>query len=209
MFISTGLGPYWFLFALFWCKVLCDLVIRLNKVVCVTLWIVCLLLPLIFKFRIPVFVSQGIMALPFYLTGYCCSEKLRNMKTDYRWIFVFLGTFVLTIAMTYLNGKVSMNGYMFGQLHPALSIPVFYLNGFVGSLMILALALLPLPELPSVNVLSRALITILGVQGIFIGIYSLLIGKGQNLLVSTIASVVIMWLCYLFHTAFHKLYQWK
>ena len=209
MIRSTDLGPYWFLFALFWCKVLCDLAINHNKTLGTILWLIGLILPVIIKVRIPLFFSQGVMALPFYLTGYYCSDKSKNMKGSFNYVIVFVLALMLSIFITHFNGKISMNGYMFGKLQPWISIPLFYLNGFAGSVMILAFTLIPFPEIPSVKVLSKALITILGVQGIFIGIYSSMIGKDQNLLISALASIIIMWLCYLFHIAFHKLYQWK
>lgn len=209
MIISTGLGPYWFLFALFWCKVFCDYMSNHNKVVCTILWLLCLSFPVIFRIRIPLFISQGIMALPFYLTGFYFRDKLKKLYPSYLYLCVFLLSLIVTVVLSHFNGKVSMNGYMFGQLNPELSIPLFYINGAIGTAMILSITLIPFPKITYIKELGKSLITIVGFQGIPISLYSQFVGKDQSIIVSIIASCIILWFCYLFHLSFHKLYLLK
>ena len=103
-----------------------------------------------------------------------------------------------------------MNGFYFGSLPVGLNLVVFYLNGFIGSAMLLSIALLPLPEFKWVKMLASALITIVGVQGIFLGLTGLLF-KGTERIIpyAILISIAILWLCYLVHLAIGPLYTPK
>ena len=209
---STGLGPYWFLPALFWCRIMFDFHLRYSHLLFALFWLVAFLFPVFSGVRIPLFFSQGVMGLPFYFTGFILSKQIRSLSPHWKYLFVFFISLAFTVLLSRWNGKVSMNGYMFGSNLPVyLGIPVFYLNGFTGSAMVLALSLLPLPELKSVKLLSSSLLAILGVQGIFIILFSHFLNLHSQpgflgILIPVLATVCILWLCYFFHRLFHRLY---
>ena len=97
-----------------------------------------------------------------------------------------------------------------GSLPVGLNLVVFYLNGFIGSAMLLSIALLPLPEFKSVKMLASALITIVGVQSIFLGLTGLLFKGAERIIpYAILISFVILWLCYLVHLLIGPLYTPK
>ena len=205
------LGPCWFLIALFWSKVLADVFLMVkNKWIGVGFLLAGLIVPYLLGFRFPAFLSQGFMAMPFYLAGYYGATYLKSRKASWKYLGIAAVCLVATVLLTRLNGKVSMNGFYFGSLPTGLNFLVFYLNGFIGSVMLLAIALLPLPELRSVKLLASALITIVGVQNIFLGILSILLKNVEpNLVLSLVETVVILWLCYFTHLLIGPLYTPK
>ena len=205
------LGPTWFLFALFWCRVLGDLFLLIkNRWISGGILLAGLLVPYLLGFRFPFFLSQGFMAMPFYLAGYFGSTWLKTRKPSWKYLAVTAVCLVATILLTRWNGKVSMNGFYFGSLPVGLNLVVFYLNGFIGSAMLLSIALLPLPEFKSVKMLASALITIVGVQSIFLGLTGLLFKGAERIIpYAILISIVILWLCYLVHLLIGPLYTPK
>lgn len=208
---GTGLGPAWFLLALFWCKILADLflIIRQKWIAC-GIMIAGLLVPHLFSYRLPLFISQGFMATPFYLTGFYASRFLKSRNKSWKYLWLFLIGILLTGTLTFFNGKVSMNGFYFGSLHKGLNLFVFYLNGFIGSIMLMAFSLLPFPELKSIKLLATALITIVGVQNAFIRPSQWIFGfLNEPIPLSVIVAIFIMWLCYFTHLLIGPLYSPK
>lgn len=183
-FIDIPLGKIkdilWFLFALFWCKVLLDLFFRFhNKLFYLCLWACLLFIPVfIFQLRLPYALSQGMMAFPFYAVGFWGKDFLKQLKPSFKWVIPCISCLVMTFLITkYLQGRVSMLGVHFGNLPEMLlgdsaknlpfiskallrfsSIILFYVNGFIGSTMLLSFSLLPFPKTKIITSLSKSLI---------------------------------------------------
>ena len=167
--------------------------------------------------------NQGLMALPFYIAGYLAKDKFLSFKPSFKWVPVLLGCFVLCTLITRFHGRVSMLGIHFGQLAIIQGIDtrsmtnyllcfggdviLFYLNGMIGSIMILALALLPAPESPIITSLSKSLITVVGTQYLFITPIIHHIGYDQSGWVSIPLALGIFILCFLMHIILRPLYQ--
>lgn len=202
------LGPYWFLIALFWCRILTDVFLLLKRNWLFLLaWASFLVTPLIFDYRLPLLLSQGLMALPFYLTGFFCGPYMKKLQPNWRFLLLVLPCLFLTGLLSYLNGKVSMNGVYFGSMPFGLNILVFYINAAIGSLLVFAISLLPFPQWNFVSFIGESLITIVGLQMVFIRFYHQIIGPDQNVFISTIAAILILLLCSLLHQFLNPIYQ--
>ena len=208
---GTGLGPAWFLLALFWCKILADVFLTIrNKWLAGGILLAGLLVPYLLDFRFPLFISQGFMALPFYLAGYYGSSHLKGREVSWKYLWIVAGGMLLTGVLSYFNGKVSMNGCYFGGLPKGVNFIVFYVNAFIGSAMLMGFSLLPFPRLRSVKLLAPALITIVGVQSVFIGLTQLVFGgANQPIPISIVEAILVLWLCYLVHLLIGPLYTPK
>lgn len=205
---GRGVGVYWFLIALFWCKLFTDGFLQMRKKwVFFVLWLFSLFLPWHFHFHLPLLISNALMAMPFYIAGYAARIRLLNRRTSWLYLISAIICLVGTVLLSNCNGKVSMVGVFFGSLPHNLCIPVFYLNGFIGSGLILSFSLLPLPQIHCVTNVSKALITVVGLQGIFITVYTDLFGRNNSFWFSFIASCVIIGLCCLSHLWLSKLYH--
>ncbi len=202
------LGPYWFLIALFWCKILTDFILAITrKWLILLVWAIFLIVPLIFGFRLPLLLSQGLMALPFYLAGVVGGTYLKRLHPSWRFLYLVIPCLFLTGLLSYLNGKVSMNGVYFGSLPFGLNILVFYINAAIGSLLVFAISLLPFPRWDFVSSLGKSLITIVGLQMIFIRLYHQMIGPDQSVFLSTVAAILISLFCYILHQFLNPIYQ--
>lgn len=221
-------GILWFLYALFWCKVFLDLFCGFrNKLFPVFLWGCLLFIPVIFlKVRLPFALSQGMMAFPFYAIGFYNKGYLLSRTSSPKWGFPFVICFILTVLITkYLHGRVSMISVSFGNLAGTLfgdsaktlplfsrallriaNIALFYINGLIGSTMILSFSLLPWPKLDFVTSLSKSLITVVGTQSLFIGFIESWIGLNNNLIFSIGLSLCVFLLCYGVHHVLHPVY---
>ena len=219
-------GVYWFILALFWCKVFMDICIRVGHPrVLFFFWAMLLFAPVLLNIRLPLEMTQALMAFPFYYVGYKLSAPLQNTKRSYKYLFTFTICLFITVLITRFHGRVSMMSIHFGQLahsmgfEPmALSIPkrlsflgvdivLFYLNGIIGSALVLSLALLPLPEYTIVSKLSKCLITTFGTQYIFINHLVRFVGLDNPLWFSAILSVIIFGLCYFTHSVLNPIYK--
>ena len=210
MWRSTEIGPGWFLMALFWCKIITDLVLMCKgKTIILANLIIAigLIVPYVLGFRIPLFFSQGLMAYPFYIAGFKAKEFLKQQQASWRYLIPVFVCLAGTILLSRLNGKVSMSGVYFGGLPTGVNVIVFYLNAFIGSAMLLAFSLLPFPSLKSIRLLATSLLTIIGIQSIYIDLFSMATGGlNQPLWLSLIASVVILWLCFFTHLLIKPIY---
>ena len=207
---STILVPAWFLIALFWCKMITDIVLMCKVKIFILANILILLgliVPYVLGFRIPLFFSQGLMAYPFYIVGVKAKEFLKQRQASWWYLAAVPICFACTFFLTRLNGKVSMNGVYFGSLPPGVNMIVFYLNAFIGSAMLLAFSLLPFPTLKSVRLLATSLLTIIGIQSIYIDLFIMATGGlNQPVWLSLIATVVILWLCFFTHLLIKPIY---
>ncbi len=232
-FVNVSLGSYkgvlWFLFALFWCKVYQDFFCGFrNKVIPVIIWGCLLFVPLyLFGRRLPFSLSQGLMGFPFYAIGFLGKDYLLTRRESFRWGLPFVLLLILNVLIVrYLQGRVSMVGTSFGNLGETLfgdavnGFPVifrglvrlsnyflFYLNGLIGSAMILSLSLLPFQKTRWITSLSMSLITVLGTQYLFINVIEKTLGFDNSLLISTGLSIGILFLCYLMHLILKPAYD--
>lgn len=214
----------WFLFALFWCKVFTDCLFKLNRPVLAFVgWSCFLFIPILLNRRLPFEMTQGLIALPFYLLGYRFQNRLLSLKPDFKWIIAFLGSAAICFLITRVHGRVSLGFISFGQLATIQgidnsSLPIyllcfggdvllFYLNGVIGSIMVISLALLPLPENPAVSQLSKALITVVGTQYLFINPILHSIGYDNTVWVTIPLSIGILILCYMMHQILRPVYR--
>lgn len=221
-------GPIWFLFALFWCKVFLDIYLKFkNKVFPILIWAGLLFIPIyILKGFLPLGMSQGMMSFPFYLAGFYCRDYLKSRPQSFKWAPVFVACLILTVLITKLQGRVSILQLRFGGLGitslgsdyvkssfiykgfvQGANIVLYYLNGFIGSVMILSLALLPFPKVNFVTALSKSLITVVGTQSLFTTIYRFNVGYDKSLLLSAGVSICIFLLCYLLHQILQPVYN--
>jgi fucose 4-O-acetylase-like acetyltransferase len=205
----------WFLLALFWCKVFLDFFIsRKSVILALLLWGILLFIPVLLRFRLPFALSNGMMGLPFYALGYFCRELINHQVKSFKWIIPFALCLTINIFITLYHGRVSMLGVGFGDLsHQAImtghviefafwesvDILLFYLNGVIGSVMILAFSLLPFPKTKTITEISKSLITVVGAQYIFIHPLTRAIGFDNNYIVSFFLAILIYGLCYVVH----------
>ena len=232
-FVELVSGKYsdilWFLFALFWCKVICDCVYgyRSFLFLCFFIWMLLLFVPVfIIKSRLPFAVSQALMAFPFYAAGFLGKKYLLHKTVSFKWGFLFVACLFLTVAITCLQGRVSMLGVKFGAIGinvfgddymafprwirgilQIANVVLFYLNGFVGSLMILSFSLFPFPETKIVTSRSKSLITVVGTQYLFINPIVNAIGYNNGFLFTAGITICIYFFCYLLHLLLRPVYQ--
>jgi fucose 4-O-acetylase-like acetyltransferase len=165
---SSGIdGPMWFVAALFWCKIFCDILKKYK-------WTWALFVAMFYFYTIKrinlLYLSQACMALPFYYLGFACKElfhKLSTMTTKkYVYVLGFVLMMILSYLMTRCNGKVSMFVYKFGQLQFPMNLLVFYLNGLIASVGVLSLSSC-FKENKIIKTVALSLITVLGAQNLF------------------------------------------
>lgn len=212
-------GILWFLIALFWCKVFLDVSCGFKTLIIPFLiWVVLLFLPLGLKFRLPFELSNGMMAFPFYAVGFYCKDFFLKKNESIRWGIPFVVFLIIMILITHINGRVSMINLQFGTLEKTLfgdemnslssfsrlllkgaKVLLFYLNGFIGSFMILSLSLMPIPKTSFITSLSKSLITVLGTQSLFVRPITQHLGYDNGYLLSSLLSVGIFLLCFALH----------
>ena len=112
---------------------------------------------------------------------------------------------VLLLLITTSHGRVSMKGVKFCSDNSSLllSVPVFYINAFCGSFMILFFSALFKPR-RIITDIAKALITILCVQYLFIFPSLHLFGWNASLYVTIPISIAILILSYLVHIIIAK-----
>ena len=226
--IITGNYPrvFWFLFALFWCKVFTDLYTRFPKpVLAIMLWGILLFVPILLNRRLPFILTQGLMAIPFYYLGFALKKPALQTKPSIRFLIPSILCMILTVLITRFHGRVSMYGVHLGQFAQYMGIELqeiavptrlcylgvdvilFYLNGVVGSLMVIFLSLLPWPEWPAVTSLSKSLITVVGTQYFFITPITKYLGFNQPFWISCGFTIGIFFLCFVLHLALRPAYN--
>ena len=150
-------------------------------------------------------IGQTLMAFPFYYVGFLCKEKIEGLIINNNPILGILLCLFLTIGLTLLNGRVSMLGVTFGgnTLGP-FKVIVFYLNGFIGSLLLLYLGSLVKHRLVWIEQLSSSLLSVLGLQMFFTQTWKFTIGWNQSWFLSVSVSFLILLVCCMMHSILVK-----
>lgn len=186
----------WFLYALFWCKLILDVKEQFfkTKICSILFWIIIMIC--IIKRPTYFYIGQAIMAFPFYYIGYKCKAIIINIENKEYSVYIIPIT-ILSILITIYNGRVSMSGCCFGGHNLLISIPLFYLNALLGSVALLLFCTC----LPSINIDKSAdsLITILGTQMIFVILFNHIFGNNANILVALLSTFFIFYICHLLH----------
>jgi len=193
--------PCWFLVSLFYCRVLTDLMEKYKYFRFIVA------LPVL----IVLFVGTGLhfclesaaMALPFYYGGYCFRHhfhKFVEMKCSPVW-YVF--GIVIFFSIIYFNGHISMWGVYFGNLWRPLSVLLFYLNGMIGTCLVIKFSSLFIKE-SFYSKMSYSLITILGMQLFFIAIYNIVFPERLGHIEAIVPAIIILFLCHFCHKLFEK-----
>ena len=187
--------PIWFLIALFYVKVLTDIYLW-NRIVGLVLFGSCFYLSSVY-FN-PYFVCSAMMAFPIYVLGMKSREiTLRLSFVPWvKWFFPFF--FIISICLTLINGKVSMIAHNFGKASAPYNIILFYINGIIGSIGLLCLSYFIKKPYKIITIVATSLISILGLQQLFINVYDDYVGK-KSYLYTIPVTIVIIALCCIFH----------
>ena len=195
-------GIVWFLFALIGVKLLMFLYLKIKPpkfTDIIFLLGAVLLLYICKKYHVyPFLLRHWLMAFPFYFFGFYvrkyyekgCFNVLSNRKCIYS--FLFLG--LLCFLITRINGRVSMLGLSFGHAVFPLNVFFFYLNGIIGSLMIISISFLFKNENQYITLTANSLISILGFQELIIKVVGYH-GDDYNYFVSAVVSLLIIIAC--------------
>lgn len=197
----------WFLLALFQVRTMGNCFIKKPFP---SLLVYCLLFFVFNYFHVNyLYFGTSLMALPFYLCGYY-GKTLTNRLVESKWnILFFLVFLILTVLMSRYNGKVSMMGMSYGKADiKLLRVILFFVNGIVGSCMLLCSVGWIKKRIGVILFPSRCAISIVGLQVIPMMIWIKAIGFNQNYLFSFIYAVLIMVTCILFHLFAEKRANW-
>jgi fucose 4-O-acetylase-like acetyltransferase len=197
----------WFLLALFHVRIMDSSFIRKPFP---AILVYCILSVVFNSFHINIlYIGTSLMALPFYLWGYY-GKTLTNRIVESKWSVLFSVVFLfLTVLMSRYNGKVSMMGMSYGKLNmDILRIVFFYVNGIVGSYMLLCLVGGVKKENRRLLLPSKCAISIVGLQAIPIMIWYSTIGFNQKFFLSFAYAALIMLICILFHLFVEKRANW-
>lgn len=195
-------GPCWFLIALFYCKVFMDFVVK-RPLVFGCVWAILFVLMCVWV-RKYFFVANFVMAFPFYYAGFktrSLCNKLLNLKI--RMVLFPISIAVLLLVMKY-NGTVSSWSISFGHMPFPLRIICFYLAGFSGTLMILCLSTFFTRSNLFSFFAANSLISVLGLQVLFIFVVDNLIGFNLSYGASFLIALLIYALCLIGHSFFLK-----
>ena len=203
---GKGIMGLWFLVALFWCKVLTDVMFssKAPEVVALILGILGII-TFTAHLSLPLLLSQALMGWPFYIAGYFARKRLYKLQPNWKYLFLFVLFATATFLLSRYNGKVSMMGIYFGENPLWIGIPSFYLTGLFGTMMILSFSLLPLPETKLVGKTAKSLITVVGAQGIFFYFVYKTIGFDRPLSLTIPLSLVIFCFCCLLNAMIRPL----
>lgn len=188
----------WFLFALFYCHILNWFRIKWGS----WFYVICLLLlSTVFIHKLPFFISQGVLGYMFFFMGQQKELllKLLSLKTPYYLVMVMISLTILCF-----NYGIDIFKLKMGVLPAPFNLVLMFVNGVLGSVLMLRVCML-FKKNSFVEKLSKSLITCLGMQFVFIYAYKHTIHYGQNILVSLLATVVIMMACYLMHVVFVRI----
>lgn len=188
----------WFLFALFYCKFATDCILKWNYAFYIIL--VVFIATTIFGYSM-CYIGQGMMAMPFYFVGYLIRNsytKILNFKFPLIFALIFL---LISFVLTQVNGRVSMSGLNFGiiKFFP-LRLLVFYFNALLGSFAVILLS----KYIADVDWsrLAASMISIMGLQMIFVKLYIQSFGYDSNVFSSLLASFFIITICHYAHKLF-------
>ena len=197
----------WFLLALFQVRIMANCFVRKPFL---ALLVYCILFVVFTYFHLNIlYIGTSLMALPFYLWGYY-GKSLTNRLVESKWSVLFSIVFLfLTVLISRYNGKVSMMCMDYGKVNVgALRVTLFYVNGIVGSYMLLCLVGGIKKENRWFMLPSKCAISIVGLQAIPIMIWYSSIGFNQSFFLSFAYALLIMVVCILFHLFVEKRANW-
>ncbi|WP_313098785.1 acyltransferase family protein [Epilithonimonas sp.] len=128
--------PCWFFISLFWVKLFYQFSLKRLKVISMILILTFLIILLkYFKSRnidLLLSLDSAIMALPFYYCGTLFKRyKIEFSLSKITLIFISAISAIMTVSLSILNGRVSINACYFGK-----SLIIAYLSGIVGFIMV-------------------------------------------------------------------------
>lgn len=141
MIINT---PLWFLIGLFFCRIYFSIILKIVKenlkILLILNIVIILLVVVLKKINIDLLwsIDSALLALPFYSFGYSMKYfKIEKYRSIINIISVFFISLILTLFISYINGRVDINGFDYGK-----NIIYFYINGIFGTITIIMLGLL-------------------------------------------------------------------
>lgn len=196
----------WFLLALFFTRIIGNAFI---KRVWLGLLFVLLLVILTWNYNI-FYLGSSLMALPFFLCGYYGKEYLTILFQNKKLcVFIGLACALCSFIISNINGKVSMAGRCFGNTpNEWINFSLFYLNGIMGTLMLLCVSSFLRKESKIVNIVSKSSISIVGLQYIPIIIWMKTVGLNQSYIFSFSYSILIIAIAVFFHYLVQKKSNW-
>ena len=161
---------------------------------------------IIYKYRINYFfVGSASMAIPFYLVGYYGKDLINKILSYKGGTIIFLCFLISTIVISLINGKVSMIGMKYGNTpYFITNMTLFYINGLIGTMMILCLSHTITYESRIVKIFAYCSISIVGLQAIPTRIWLRNIGYNASFPLTLFYSIIIMFICTLFHIIVEK-----
>lgn len=197
----------WFLLAMFYVRIMGNFFIKHPKYWSVPIILLFVLFVVVRKNYF--FLGSAMMAMPFYLAGYYGRRIIDAAVNNRYGVLIGLLCLIATIAISSINGKVSMMGFRFGRTsYEWLSMVLFYSNGIIGSLMLLCFSGLVKKELKIVKLVSRCSISIVGFQAIPIRLWGSYVGIDSGYGVSLLFSVFVVACCVGFHLLVEKKANW-
>lgn len=195
---NMGNGVCWFLFVLFWHKVL--MVIWNKKMVLFGVAIIAMLGVLALRMNL-FFVGQALKNLPFYMVGYLLSKwicsTIENLMCP---LIIGVTLLIVSCIMTYLNGAVSFLAMsMVGHLPMPINAVVCYSNAFIASMGILFICSCFKHEQKWARQVSMSLLSIVGLQEIFFVTWLKLTDSSNIFLLNATIAIAIMLLCFLIY----------
>lgn len=197
----------WFLLALFGVSILGNIFIK--KPLLYGLPLTVLFFVLCLTHTNILYLGSSMMALPFYLAGYY-GESAINFLVKKKWsVLISVLCLLGTVILTHFNGKVSMMGMKFGNTSSdILNFVLFYINGLVGSMMLICLSGLFNRETKIVSLMSRCSISIVGLQFIPIILWMNYFGFNKQYWLSALYSILIIVFAIVFHLIVEKKSNW-
>ncbi|MFS2187010.1 acyltransferase family protein [Mucilaginibacter sp. Mucisp84] len=166
--------PLWFLIALFNIKLIYQYLAKITKnkieyIICITLLLVSIIMGIKYvEYDLWFSIDSAILALPFFIGGVLLKRSGIIVKVIKQKAVNIIMLVVFSVATFYLvkyNGRADINATIWGQ-----NIILFYITGFSGTFMIIAL--------------SSLLSFIKGRLIVFISLNTLILMCVQNMLIS-------------------------
>lgn len=197
---GTGLfhGPSWFLIALYYCKIYHDFLCRHFKIGFV-LWCV-FFVCLCYNRHRELYFANAVVAIPYYYIGYQSKRWLDYLNDYHKSLVLALMTFCIVFFFAKYNGIVSSYGIIFSRPYPRyVGIPIFYMTGFAGSIMMLSLASFLGKSTKISSYLGNALISFIGFHSLFCFAIEKTIGINQDFIISIWIALAIFVACIPLH----------
>lgn len=191
-------GPCWFIIALFYCKVFYDFFTKHIRWAIPT-YILLFITLCYYRHRF-LFVSNFVMAMPFYVLGTYLKKQIVFLESwKYRPVLIFASLVIVLLCM-YINGSVSSWAIVFGHSpYKPLSVLLFYLTGCVGSLMVLTCCSYFQKSNKVSEFLGNSLISIVGFQNLFVYFVRESCGGDKGYFISIFIALAIFVGCLILH----------